>query len=71
MGSSAIQLGLLPPLSGLRQGDGLAYLLFILALEKAVRDSEIQITGTNIHRSGKSRNALEDAFLALETAALP
>lgn len=36
---------------GLRQGDRLACVLFILALEKAVRDSGIRTSGTIIHQS--------------------
>ncbi|XP_066906670.1 uncharacterized protein [Halyomorpha halys] len=51
--SVRIQGDLLPefePRSGVRQGDGLACLLFNLALEKVIRDSGIQISGTIIDR---------------------
>ena len=36
---------------GLRQGDGLACLLFNLALERAIRDSRVETTGTIFYRS--------------------
>ena len=36
---------------GLRQGDGLACLLFYLVLEKAIRDSSVETTGTILYRS--------------------
>ncbi|XP_073972976.1 uncharacterized protein [Rhodnius prolixus] len=70
------------PNKGLRQGDALACLLFNLALEKAVRDSGIQASGTLLNKTAqllafadgidiiaKSMNAVIEAFLALEMEA--
>lgn len=67
---------------GLRQGDGLACLLFNLALEKAVRDSGIQTTHTIFTRTvqilgyaddldivARTRSALVEAFGKLMDAA--
>jgi sorting nexin-29 len=36
---------------GLKQGDALSYILFNLALEKVVRDSEIETKGTTYNKS--------------------
>ena len=36
---------------GLRQGDGLACLLFNLALERAIRDSRVETTGIIFYKS--------------------
>lgn len=67
---------------GLRQGDALACLLFNLALEKVVRSSGIQTTGTIYNRLvqilgyaddidivARSYSALKEAFLQLMEAA--
>jgi len=67
---------------GLKQGDSLACLLFSLALEKVVRNMEIQTSGTIFYKSvqllayaddvdiiARSRAALKEAFLSLERAA--
>jgi len=66
----------------LRQGDSLACLLFNLVLEKVVRKAGIQTSGTIFCKSvqppaysddidiiARSRTALKEAFLSLETAA--
>jgi sorting nexin-29 len=67
--------------SGLRQGDALACLLFNVALEKAIRDSGIQIGWHMFKKSaqllayaddivllGRTRSRLEEAFLDLESS---
>ena len=64
---------------GLKQGDSLVYLLFNLALEKAVRDAGMQTSGTIFYKSvqfltyaddiditARSRAMLKEAFLSLE-----
>lgn len=66
---------------GLRQGDSLSCLLFNLALERAVRDSQINTRGTIINRSiqilayaddidliARSKRDLVQAFTALKEA---
>ncbi|CAH1388426.1 unnamed protein product [Nezara viridula] len=66
---------------GLRQGDCLACLLFNIALECAIRRSQIQIGGTVFNHSvqllgfaddialvGRTRAAIKDAFLVLQGA---
>lgn len=68
--------------TGLRQGDSLSCLLFNIALEKAVRESEIANRGNIINRSvqilayaddidimARTKRDLIEAFKALETAA--
>jgi sorting nexin-29 len=65
-----------------RQGDALACLLFNIALEKTVRDSDIQTNGTIFYKSvqllayaddrdiiARTQLSLEEAFLTLEDAA--
>jgi sorting nexin-29 len=80
-----IQSSLSEPLNvnnGLRQGDPLACLLFNIALEKAVREANIQITGHIFHKSAqilayaddadavaRTKAALIEAFSALEKSA--
>jgi sorting nexin-29 len=80
-----VQATLLEPLeihNGLRQGNALACLLFNVALEKAIRDSGIQIGWYIFKKSvkllayadyivllGRKRSRLEEAFLDLERAA--
>ena len=67
---------------GLRQGDSLSCLLFNIALEKAVRDSGINTSGTILQRTvqllafaddiniiGRSKRSVIDAFVQLESAA--
>ena len=67
---------------GLRQGDSLSCLLFNLALEKAVRDSELNTSGTVLQRTvqllafaddidiiGRTKRAVVEAFVRLESAA--
>lgn len=67
---------------GVRQEDGLTCLLFNIGLEKVVRDSGIQTAATILTRTvqilgyvddldliGRSRQAVEEAFLALEQVA--
>lgn len=67
---------------GLRQGDALACVLFNLALEKAVRDSDLVTTGTIYTKSqtalayaddldlvARSAEGVKDSFGALEKAA--
>lgn len=67
---------------GLRQGDSLSCLLFNLALEKAVRDAEINTSGTILQRTvqllafaddidiiGRTKQAVVEAFTSLENAA--
>lgn len=69
-------------LHGVRQGDGLACLLFNLALEKVIRDSGIEIRATIFENSvqllayaddidiiAKTPDALHDAFTNLEISA--
>lgn len=68
--------------NGLRQGDGLACLLFNLALEKAIRDSGTATRGTIVNRSsqllayaddidiiGRTEQAVHDSFIQIEQAA--
>jgi sorting nexin-29 len=68
--------------NGLRQGDALAFLLFNVALEKAIRDKGIQTDWHIFKKSvkllayaddivllGRKRGRLEEAFLDLERAA--
>ena len=43
--------GLFVTIKGLRQGDGLACPLYNLALEKAIRDSRVETTGTIFNKS--------------------
>uniref|UniRef100_A0A0K8SVB3 Reverse transcriptase domain-containing protein n=1 Tax=Lygus hesperus TaxID=30085 RepID=A0A0K8SVB3_LYGHE len=61
---------------GLRQGDGLACLLFNFALKGAIRQSEIQVGGTIFNRTaqlldivGGTFAAMSEAFTSLEAAA--
>ncbi|XP_066904093.1 uncharacterized protein [Halyomorpha halys] len=63
-----------PSIKGLPQGDDLAYLLLDLALEKAVRDAEIQTNANTVQLLayaddidiiGRSFLAVSDVFLAL------
>lgn len=67
---------------GVRQGDGLACLLFNLALDGAVRRAKIQLEGTVFNKSvqllayaddidliGRSLSAVKEAFISLEKAA--
>lgn len=67
---------------GLRQGDGLACLLFNISLERAVRDSGIRTRGTIFTKStqilgyaddidiiGRSTLAVKEAFVQIEAAA--
>jgi len=67
---------------GLRQGDSLVYLLFNLALEKAVRNAGMQASRTIFYKSvqlltyaddtdiiARSRATLKEAFLSLEIVA--
>ena len=64
--------------NGLRQGDALSCLLFNVALEKVIRDANLQIRGTIFFKStqilayaddliiiARSFRALEDSFIAL------
>jgi hypothetical protein len=66
---------------GLRQGDALSYMLFNIALEKAVREANLDIRGTILHKSvqilayavdvvivARYENAVKDAFNRLEKA---
>jgi hypothetical protein len=66
--------------NGLRQGDALTCLLFNVALEKAIRDSRIDVDGIIYHKSVQilayandidiiGSEALREAFLSLEAAA--
>jgi hypothetical protein len=80
-----IQADLSDPLitmSGLRQGDSLACLLFSIALEKVFRDARIQTRGTIFYKSikllayaddtdiiGRSEHDIKKTFTALKTAA--
>ena len=52
-----------PVRNGLRQGDGLACVLFNLALEKVIRDANIYNRGTILH---KSTQLLEEIFAKLK-----
>jgi hypothetical protein len=67
--------------NGLRQGDALAFLLFNIALEKVIREAGVQTRGTIFYKSvqilayaddvdivGRSLCAMEEAFLAIESA---
>ena len=67
---------------GLRQGDALSCVLFNIALEKVVRKTNLDITGTIQHTSlqilayadvvvivGRHENAVKDVFYRLETEA--
>jgi sorting nexin-29 len=67
---------------GLQQGDELSCMLFNIALEKAVREANLDIRGTVLHRSvqivacaddvvvvGRNENAVKDAFNRLDMAA--
>ena len=45
---------------GLRQGDGLACLLFNLALERAIRDSRVETTGTIFYKSTQMLTYADD-----------
>ena len=67
---------------GLRQEDGLACLLFILALERAIRDSRVETTGTIFYKStqilayaddidiiGLRLSYVADAYQGIEQAA--
>jgi hypothetical protein len=67
--------------NGIRQGDALACLLFIIALEKVIRDSGINIRGSIFYNSvqilahaddidiiGKTEKAVKEAFTNLEKA---
>lgn len=68
--------------NGLRQGDALACMLFNIALEKAIRDSGINTSGTIYHKSvqvlayaddidiiGRSSEDVKNSFILLERAA--
>lgn len=68
--------------NGLRQGDGLACVLFNLALEKAIRDSGTSTRGTIVTKSsqilayaddidiiGRSQQAVQESFIQIERAA--
>jgi hypothetical protein len=67
---------------GLRQSDVLSYMLFNIALDKAVRVAGLDIRGTTVHKSvqiltyaddtviiGRYEGAVKEAFIQLETAA--
>jgi sorting nexin-29 len=67
--------------NGLRQGDALACLLFNIALEKVIWEAGVQTRGTIFYKSvqilayagdvdiiGRSLLAMEEAFLAIESA---
>lgn len=69
--------------NGVRQGDSLACLLFNIALEKVIRDSNINNRGTIFNKSiqllafaddigiiARTPRALEEAFISLEKEAL-
>ena len=45
---------------GLRQGDGLTCLLFNLALERAIRDSRVETTGTIFYKSTQNLAYADD-----------
>lgn len=68
--------------NGLRQGDALSCVLFNIVLDKCIRDSQIETTGTIYQKSvqvlgyaddldliGRTFPAMEMAYLALENAA--
>lgn len=70
--------------SGLRQGDGLSPLLFNIALDKVIRNSAINWTGTLVHKSqqlfayaddldivGRNAQTVVRGFQALKDAAHP
>jgi sorting nexin-29 len=67
-----IQSSLSEPLkvnNGLRQGDPLACLLFDIALEKAVREANIQITGHIFHKSAQILACADDVDIVARTEA--
>ena len=45
---------------GLRQGDGLTCLLFNLAVERAIRDSRVETTGTIFYKSTQNLAYADD-----------
>ena len=49
----------------LRQGDGLACLLFNLALERATRDSRVETTGTIFYKSTQILAYADDIEISL------
>jgi sorting nexin-29 len=66
----------------IRQGDALACLLFNIALEKVIRDADINIGGNIFYKSvqiltyadntdiiGRSQAVMKEAFISLEKAA--
>jgi sorting nexin-29 len=57
--------------NGLRQGDGLACLLFNIALEKVIRDAQIQMNGTIFNKSVQILAYADDieAFKSIQEAA--
>jgi sorting nexin-29 len=72
----------LKTMSGLRQGDSLACLLFNIALEKVIRDAGIRTRGTIFYKSvqllaytddtdiiGRSEHNIKKTITALKTAA--
>ena len=67
---------------GLKQGDGMSCLLFNIAVEKIIRDAELETKGTiyskpiqilayadDIDTVGRTINSIKEAFLALSKAA--
>jgi sorting nexin-29 len=68
----------LPIRNGVHQGDALACLLFNIALEKVIRDVQINTRGSSIYKSiqifayaddnivGRSQAAMKEAYISLE-----